>query len=211
MKLLVVDDDQLICDGLSIIMNSEEDIEVIGIAKNGQEAFDMCKTYRPDIVLMDIRMPEVDGIKGVKMIKKEFPEVRVLMLTTFQDDNYIKEAIKNGAQGYLLKNQGADVIIDSIKAAFKGSFICEKGVLNSLKEMIGDSPYSEENLKKYGISQREFQVLSLIAKGLNNKEISEQLFIGQGTVRNYVTSLLDKLELRDRTQLALFYLKRNKD
>lgn len=210
MKLLIVDDDQLICDGLSIILNSEDDIDVIGIARNGQEAFDMCKTHGPDIVLMDIRMPKVDGIKGVKMIKNEFPQVRVLMLTTFQDDEYIKEAIKNGAQGYLLKNQGADVIIDSIRAAYKGTFICEKGVISSLTEMIGDSPYSEQDLKKYDINQREFQVLSLISQGMNNKEISEQLYIGQGTVRNYVTSLLDKLELRDRTQLAIFYLKQEK-
>lgn len=210
MKILVVDDDQLVSDGLKIILDSEEDMEVIGLARNGKEAFDLCNFYKPDIVLMDIRMPDIDGIQGTKMIKEVYPCMKVLMLTTFKDDDYIKEAIKNGAEGYLLKNQGADTIIDSIRAAYKGTFICEKGVINAVRDMLDHSLQTTNCLNQYDLSQREQDVLVLIAEGMNNKEISENLFISQGTVRNYVSTLLDKLELRDRTQLAIFYLKCSK-
>lgn len=208
MKVEIVDDDVMVRDGLKMILDLEPDMEVVGVAGNGREAFDVCQSCSPDIILMDIRMPEVDGIQGTKLIKEHFKDVKILMLTTFKDDDYIKQAIKNGAEGYLLKNQSADVIIDAIRTLYKGSFVCEKGVMNSLKEMIeNETKKNESFIDHIDLSGREKEILELIAQGLSNKEIGDVLFIGQGTVRNYVTSLLDKLQLRDRTQLAIFYLK----
>lgn len=210
MKILIVDDDTLVRDGLKILIETEEDLEVIGVASNGKEAFEICKSHTPDIVLMDVRMPLIDGIQGTKMIKEKFPNVKVLMLTTFKDEDYILQAIKNGAEGYLLKNQSADVIIDSLRTLDKGTFVCEKGIMDVFKSMIEKRPYKQkDSLDNYNLSPREKEILELIAKGLSNKEIGEILFIGSGTVRNYITAILDKLELRDRTQLAILYLKLN--
>lgn len=205
MKVIIVDDDGLIRDSLKLVLGLEEDIEVIGTAKNGMEAFELCKADKPDIVLMDIRMPVMDGVLGTKLIKENFRDVKVVVLTTFKDDEYIREAIMNGAEGYILKNQSTDSIIESLRTVHKGNTVFEKDVVNAITGMI-----REERSKKpsdYNLSEREFEVLSLIAEGLSNKEISEKLFLGEGTIRNYITNILEKLELRDRTQLAIFYLK----
>lgn len=205
MKVIIVDDDGLIRDSLKLVLGLEEDIEVIGTAKNGMEAFELCKTDKPDIVLMDIRMPVMDGVLGTKLIKENFRDVKVVVLTTFKDDEYIREAVMNGAEGYILKNQSTDSIIESLRTVHKGNTVFEKDVVNAITGMI-----KEERSKKpsdYNLSEREFEVLSLIAEGLSNKEISEKLFLGEGTIRNYITNILEKLELRDRTQLAIFYLK----
>ncbi|QUI22944.1 response regulator transcription factor [Vallitalea pronyensis] len=208
MRIMIVDDDTLVSDGLKILIETEEDMEVVGVAANGREAFEQCATQTPDIVLMDVRMPLVDGIEGTKMIKEKFPHIKVLVLTTFKDEAYIIEAIKNGAEGYLLKNQSADVIIESIRTLNKGTFVCEKGIMDVFKSMIHQKPKQQlDALDQYGLSAREIEILALIAKGLSNKEIGEMLYIGTGTVRNYITSILDKLQLRDRTQLAILYLK----
>lgn len=205
MKVIIVDDDGLIRDSLKLVLGLEEDIEVIGTAKNGMEAFELCKADKPDIVLMDIRMPVMDGVLGTKLIKENFRDVKVVVLTTFKDDEYIREAVMNGAEGYILKNQSTDSIIESLRTVHKGNTVFEKDVVNAITGMI-----KEEKSKKpsdYNLSEREFEVLSLIAEGLSNKEISEKLFLGEGTIRNYITNILEKLELRDRTQLAIFYLK----
>lgn len=205
MKVIIVDDDGLIRDSLKLVLGLEQDIEVIGTAKNGMEAFELCKSDKPDIVLMDIRMPVMDGVLGTKLIKENFRDVKVVVLTTFKDDEYIREAVMNGAEGYILKNQSTDSIIESLRTVHKGNTVFEKDVVNAITGMI-----KEERSKKpsdYKLSEREFEVLSLIAEGLSNKEISEKLFLGEGTIRNYITNILEKLELRDRTQLAIFYLK----
>lgn len=205
MKVIIVDDDGLIRDSLKLVLGLEEDIEVIGTAKNGMEAFELCKADKPDIVLMDIRMPVMDGVLGTKLIKENFRDVKVVVLTTFKDDEYIREAVMNGAEGYILKNQSTDSIIESLRTVHKGNTVFEKDVVNAITGMI-----KEERSKRpsdYNLSEREFEVLSLIAEGLSNKEISEKLFLGEGTIRNYITNILEKLELRDRTQLAIFYLK----
>lgn len=205
MKVIIVDDDGLIRDSLKLVLGLEEDIQVIGTAKNGTEAFELCKADKPDIVLMDIRMPVMDGVLGTKLIKENFRDVKVVLLTTFKDDEYIREAVMNGAEGYILKNQSTDSIIESLRTVYKGNTVFEKDVVNVITGMM-----KEEKNKKpsdYNLSEREFEVLSLIAEGLSNKEISEKLFLGEGTIRNYITNILEKLELRDRTQLAIFYLK----
>lgn len=205
MKVLIVDDDALIRDSLKIILGLEDDIQVVGTACNGQEAFEICKRQIPDIVLMDIRMPVMDGVLGTKLIKDQFKDVKVIILTTFKDDEYIKEALKNGAEGYILKNQSSDSIIESLRTVAKGNTVFHREVVDTLSSMLREE--SRKDPLAFGITEREFEILKLIGEGLSNKEISTKLFLSDGTVRNYVTGLLEKLELRDRTQLAIFYLK----
>lgn len=205
MKVLIVDDDALIREGIKILLELEEDIEVVGIATNGREALEACKLNKPDLVLMDIRMPILDGVLGTKLIKEYSSDIKVVILTTFKDDEYIKEAIRNGAEGYVLKNQSSDSIIDSLRTVYKGNAVYEKEVAESITSML------KEGIKKapetFSLSTRDFEILALIGEGLSNKEISLKIFLSEGTVRNYVTELLEKLNLRDRTQLAIFYLK----
>lgn len=203
MKVLIVDDDALIRDSLKIILDLEEDIEVVGCAKNGQEAFEFCKNNDVDVVLMDIRMPVCDGVLGTKMIKELNKNIKILILTTFMDDEYIYQALKNGAEGYILKNQSSDSIIESLRAVFKGNVVFEREVAKVLTRI---KP-KKKSYDDYGLTEKEFQILKYIGEGLSNKEISQKLYLSEGTVRNYITTLLDKLNLRDRTQLAIFYIK----
>jgi DNA-binding NarL/FixJ family response regulator len=203
LRVIVVDDDALIRDSLKMLLELEEDIQVIGTACNGQEAFTLCQQDKPDIVLMDIRMPVLDGVLGTKQIKALFPDVRVVILTTFRDDEYIKEALKNGAEGYILKSQPADSIVDSLRAVAKGNTVLERDIASSLSAMLKD----DKKKLDCQLTDRETEVLGLVGQGLSNREIAEKLYLGEGTVRNYVTGLLEKLNLRDRTQLAIFYLK----
>lgn len=205
MKILIVDDDALIRDSLKILLGLEDDIEVVGTASNGQEAFDLVREKRPDIVLMDIRMPVMDGVLATKLIKENFKEVKVVILTTFKDDEYIKEAVKNGAEGYILKNQSSDSIVEGLRAVYKGNTVFEKAVVNVISSMFDNK--RKKNPEDFGLTEREVEILTLLSEGLSNKEIAEKMFLSGGTVRNYITSLLEKLQLRDRTQLAIFYLK----
>jgi DNA-binding NarL/FixJ family response regulator len=205
LKVLIVDDDALIRDSLKIILSLEEDFEVVGTACNGQEAFEMCQSGVPDIVLMDIRMPLMDGVLGTKLIKSHFKNIKIVILTTFKDDEFIKEAMKNGAEGYILKNQSSDSIVESLRTVGKGNTVFQREIADSLTLMLRDE--KKKKPESFGITDREFEILKLIGDGLSNKEISKLLFLSDGTIRNYVTALLEKLELRDRTQLAIFYLK----
>jgi len=204
-KVLIVDDDALIREGLQILLDTEADIQVIGTASNGQEALEMCRKTTPDLVLMDIRMPVMDGVLGTKLIKSHFRDIKVVILTTFMDDEYIKEALKSGAEGYILKNQPADSIIESLRAVCKGNIVLEREVANALSCMLREGKkLSPEGLD---ISPRELEILKLVGEGLSNREIAASLNLSEGTTRNYVTGLLEKLGFRDRTQLAIFYIK----
>lgn len=205
MKVLVADDDGLIRESLKLILELEDDIEVVGTAETGKQAFEMCGKLRPDIVLMDIRMPVMDGVLGTKLIKQAYENIKIIILTTFRDDEFIKEAIKNGAEGYILKNQSSDNIIESIRAVNRGNSVFQREIANVISSMIKDG--RKKNPKDYEITEREFEILKYIGEGLSNKEISQKLYLSEGTVRNYVTELLEKLCLRDRTQLAIFYVK----
>jgi DNA-binding NarL/FixJ family response regulator len=205
LKVLITDDDALIRDSLKILLDLEDDIDVVGTASTGQEAFEMCQKLSPDIVLMDIRMPVLDGVLGTKLIKKHFKDMKVLILTTFKDYEYIKEAIENGAEGYILKNQSVDSIIESIRTVYKGNAVFERNVVDTLSSMLRDEKTSRP--EDFDLTEKEFNILKFVAEGLSNKEIAQKLYLSDGTVRNYVTSLLEKLSLRDRTQLAIFFLK----
>lgn len=204
MRILLVDDDFLITTALKTILEADEEIEVCGSGKNGKEAVSLYASLIPDILLMDIRMEEMDGLAASKEILSRYPQARILLLTTFLDDEYIIQALKLGAKGYLLK-QDYNSIIPALKAVYSGqsvygSEITAKlpGLLNSQKSF----PWED-----YHIGPRELEVIDLVAQGLSNKEIAGKLYLSEGTVRNYLSAVLDKLELRDRTQLAVFYLK----
>ncbi|WP_088226785.1 response regulator transcription factor [Desulfosporosinus sp. FKB] len=205
MKVLIVDDDALIREGLKILLEIEDDFQVVGTASNGQEALEMCRWEKPELVLMDIRMPVMDGVLGTKLIKSQLREIKIVILTTFKDDEYIKEALKSGAEGYILKNQPADSIIESLRAVSKGNIVLEREVANTLSSMLKENKRATP--ERLNISQREFEILKLVGEGLSNREIAESLNLSEGTTRNYVTGLLEKLGFRDRTQLAIFFIR----
>ncbi|KAB3533587.1 response regulator transcription factor [Alkaliphilus pronyensis] len=205
MKVLIVDDDALIRDSLKIILELEDSFEVVGVAANGQEALNICSQKNVELVLMDIRMPVLDGVQATKEIKSRFNSIKVVILTTFMDDEYIKEALKNGAEGYILKSQSSDSIIESLKMVMMGNVVFEKDVVDTLKTIINKEKQKQE--LNFDLTNREMEIMKLVGEGLSNKEIAAKLFLSEGTARNYVTNLLEKLDLRDRTQLAIFYLK----
>ncbi len=196
MNLLVVDDDGLIRDSLKMLLETEEGWYV-RMAPDGEEAYRLCEERPPDVVLMDIRMPVCDGVAATKRIKRAYPEVKIVMLTTFTDDAYIASAIEAGAEGYLLKSTPADGIVERIRAVEKGAMVFDRGVGISAKKIT--APSFEQ------LTERENEILALVAAGLSNGEIAAKLYLSQGTVRNAVSAILEKLDLRDRTQLAVYY------
>jgi DNA-binding NarL/FixJ family response regulator len=198
MKLLIADDDGLIRDSLKMMLELETGWTA-RTASDGDEAFLLCKQETPDVVLMDIRMPVCDGVTATRRIKDAYPDIKIVMLTTYTDDGYIASAIDAGAEGYLLKSTPADGIVERIRAVEKGALVFDKGVKLSAKKT---------SITAFdALTERENEVLTLIASGLSNNEIAAKLYLSQGTVRNSVSTILEKLELRDRTQLAVYYWK----
>ncbi|MEN8907328.1 MAG: response regulator transcription factor [Clostridiales bacterium] len=203
MKILIVDDDALIRDGLKMILESEDNIEQIQYASNGEEAVKVCASFIPDVVVMDIRMPKMDGVQATRLIKEQYKNIKVLMLTTFKDAEYIKNAMNYGAEGYILKSSSSESIVKSIGAVYSGNVVLEKEVATMLTGMV----QKDKKEVKLNVTEKEYKIIELISQGLSNKEIAEKLFISEGTVRNNISIILDKLSLRDRTQLAIYYIK----
>ncbi|WP_425538301.1 response regulator [Microaceticoccus formicicus] len=206
-RLLLVDDEKLIRQGLQILLMNFEDIEVIGMASNGREAYEMVKSNKPDVVLMDIRMPEHDGIEGTKLIKSYDEDIKIIILTTFKDSEYIESALKLGASGYLLKDSSEELIYSAIKASLSGNIIIHPEMTTEILAAQCDLTPNTGLLEQGNITNRELEIMKLIADGLSNKEISESLFLSEGTVKNNISVILSKLELRDRTQIAVFMYK----
>jgi len=211
-SVLIADDDPFIRESLKLLVGMDPDIEVSAVAEHGEEALSLLMDgLHADVVLMDIRMPVCDGVEGTRRIRERYPDVRVLMLTTFDDDDYIVEALRNGASGYLLKNIPPDRIIQGIKTVHDGNMLIHPDIARKLTGMLRPTsqpvPRSAE-LEQFGLTPAEKKVVALIAEGLSNKEIAAQLYLSEGTVKNYVTDILGKLNLRDRTQIAIFYLKK---
>lgn len=205
-KVMLVDDEQLIRSGLKIMLETYPDIEVIHQAGNGREAFECCQIEVPDVVLMDIRMPDSTGIEGTKLIKEAYPEVNIVMVTTFQDTEYIVEAMQYGASGYLLKDSSYEAIYDGIKVALSGKVVMDATVSEKLvmQPKVPASSIEKTDISSLGLTEREIELIRLVSQGLNNKEISEALFLSEGTVKNNISTILSKLALRDRTQLVIF-------
>ena len=207
-KILIVDDQPIVCEGLNVILQLEDDFEVTGICHNGQEALDLCERINPDIVLMDARMPVVNGIAATNKISRLFPEIKVLILTTFNEDKLIFVGLQNGAKGFLLKDMQPDELCRSIRIVHAGGATLHPDVTLKVLERIstmgtGIAVNSLSGNSFDQLTNREKEVLRLIARGLSNTEISSALFIVEGTVKNHISSLLSKLGARDRTQLAI--------
>ncbi|WP_156323930.1 response regulator transcription factor [Bacillus sp. JCM 19034] len=181
-------------------MGKEEDFDIVHLATNGQEAIEFCTKEQPDVILMDIQMPIMDGIESTKKIKDQWPRVSIMMLTTFQDERNIRLALKAGAEGYLLKSASVENMAQQIRAIKAGSTVLDADVLKTIVQ--------PDRKALEGLTERETDIVELVAQGLSNKEIAEQLFLSDGTVRNTLSIVLDKLEIRDRTQLAIYYLQR---
>lgn len=212
-KIIIVDDEKLIREGLKIILSSYGDLEVLALCENGEQAYQYCMDNQVDVVLMDIRMGEYDGVLGTKLIKQNNDKVKVLILTTFNDSEYIQDALKYGASGYLLKDSSYDLIHGGIKAVYEGNIVVHPDIATKFiikdKNEEASSVDMEELKENTTLTDRELIIIKEIANGFSNKEIGEKLFLTEGTVKNNVTSILSKLSLRDRTQIAIFAFKNN--
>ncbi|WP_151733800.1 response regulator transcription factor ['Paenibacillus yunnanensis' Narsing Rao et al. 2020] len=208
--VVIVDDDPFIRESLKVLAGLDPQIQVTGAAGNGHEALALLQEQSPpDVILMDIRMPDCDGVEGTRLIKSAFPQVKVLMLTTFDDDEYIIEALRNGASGYLLKNIPPDRIIQGIKTVHEGNMLIHPDIARKLTGFLqpASRPEATPPLESYGLTKAEQTIVASIAEGHTNKEIAAELFLSEGTVKNYITEILGKLGLRDRTQIAILYWK----
>jgi DNA-binding NarL/FixJ family response regulator len=203
-RLLLADDDSLVRDGLAMVLQQSGEFLVSATARNGAEALEALSDDLPDVVLLDIRMPDMDGLVCCRKIRERYPQLPVLMLTTFQDDEYLAEALEAGAQGYLLKHQSADAVMLAIRNAVSGNLSFEPGVARALEVRAtdGDETFLD------GLPPRAIDVLRRLAEGCSNREIAEQLYLSEGTVRNYVSDLLQFADVRDRTQLVIWYYRR---
>lgn len=208
-RIMIVDDQSLVRDGLAMLLNLRPELEVVGTANNGMEAVQKAEEFQPEIILMDIRMPHTNGVEGTRLIKEQFPNIKVLMLTTFNDSELIFEALEQGASGYLLKDMATDTIVRAILTAHAGGVVLPQDItaqiVKELKRTKVDSIAEQRVPEQIGqLTEREIEVLRELGYGLNNKEIAEKLFITEGTVKNHVSNIISKLELRDRTQAAIF-------
>lgn len=200
MKVVIVDDDYLVVNSLKTIVNASS-IQVIDIGHDGGEAVELYSMHRPDIILMDIRMENMNGIDASRKILELDPEAKILLITTFQDDEYISQALSLGCRGYILK-QNIQGIIPAINAVYSGNMVFDSKIVSNIQKHSKKNPLPN-------LSERENDILLLVADGLNNKEIADKLYLSEGTVRNYISGMLEKFSLRDRTQLAVYYYKNN--
>ena len=200
--IAIVDDDILVAAALKTILESDESVTVIGTGSDGRDALRIYRELKPDVLLMDIRMKDMNGLDASETIFAEYPDAKVLLLTTFSDDEYIVKALKSGVKGYLLKQDYAS-IIPAIKAVYTGQTVFGNEITSRIPGLLEQK--HEFNYGDYEIGEREYEIITLIAEGLSNREIAGRLHLSEGTVRNYLSSILDKLDLRDRTQLAVFY------
>lgn len=205
-NVLIADDEELITNSLKMILDYEDDINVLFVCQNGDEAYEkVLQNNNIHVVLMDIRMPVCDGVLSTKKILKIRPDIKIIILTTFNDDEYIFEALKNGAKGYLLKNIKADEIIKAIRIVHEGNLLVHPEVATKLSSMLKAD--NKKLIYNLNLSETEIEIIKLISDGLNNREIAKKIFLTEGTVKNKITDILSKLKLRDRTQIAIFYLK----
>ncbi|HEX3046141.1 MAG TPA: response regulator transcription factor [Bacillota bacterium] len=206
-KVVVVDDQVMVREGIRHIIERDPEINVVGCAGSGPEAFDICQELQPDLVLMDIVMPEGDGIGGVKLIKQHYPGIKVIMLTTFNDDTNIVRALNNGADGYMLKDIFPEELIMTVKSAALGLGIVHKNTLGSVAQQIKESSQISilpESTTGFDLGERELAIIRMIVDGKDNKEIANALFISEGSMKNLLSGIFKKLVVKDRVQLAVF-------
>lgn len=205
-NILIAEDQELVRQGLKLMIETDEEFSVTAEAGNGQEAIDLCQSHRFDLIILDIRMPVMNGLEAARIIRKHYPDLIILMLTTFDDEEYVLEALKNQANGYLLKDGNADELIRSIRSALNGGLAIEDHVaakvMPTLMQSQTDTLKPDESL-----TQRELDIIACIGQGKNNQEIASELYLSVGTIKNLISGILGKLDLRDRTQIAIYALK----
>jgi DNA-binding NarL/FixJ family response regulator len=205
-RILIVDDQRILREGLRTLLSLESDFAVVAEAEDGQAALDQYAAHRPDVVLMDIRMPRLDGVEATRRLRERWPDARVIILTTFDDDAYVFDGLRAGALGYLLKDISGHELADAIRKVAGGGALIEpsvaRKVLAEFARLAEPARPANEQLPE-PLSERELEILRLLAAGANNRQIASQLFLAEGTVKNYVSTILDKLGVEDRTQAAL--------
>jgi len=206
-KVLICDDQEIVCEGLQRILESDSEISVVGTAHNGAEALEQIEKVKPDLVLMDLKMPVMNGIVATRKIREKTPDVCVLILTTFDDDEWLFDAIRSGASGYLLKDRPRAELIKAIKGTVRGESYVDPAVAGKLLNNVAQNiPQQPQNME-ISLSDREIEVLRLLAMGLSNADIAKRLFLSEGTVRNYTSAVFSKLNVSDRTQAVVVALK----
>jgi NarL family two-component system response regulator LiaR len=216
-RLLICDDQAIVCEGLRAILEGVRQIEVVGVANNGVEAIELTRTTQPDLVLMDLKMPRMNGIQATRAICEQFPDVRILVLTTYDEDDWVIDAIRAGAAGYVLKDTPQEDLLKAIMDTMQGWSHIDPQVAGKLLKRVADQPFGSaqgrpdrvlEDQKLIGqLSEREREVLGLLASGLSNAEIAQTLFLSDGTVKNYVSIIFSKLGVADRTQAAILAIR----
>lgn len=204
MRITVIDDDKLVAISLKTILEADSSIEVSAIGYDGKEAISLYESVQPDILLMDIRMEHMSGLEAAEQILQKYPDAKILFLTTFSDDEYIVKALHIGAKGYILK-QDFEGIAPALKAVYGGQSVFGGEIVGKLPVLMQTKEAFD--YEQYDIHEKEQSIIELVAEGLSNREIADKLFLSEGTVRNYISMILEKLGLRDRTQLAVFYYK----
>jgi len=207
-KVMIAEDQELIRQSLEFVISNKEDMKIVGLAATGKEAVELAKDKKPDVILMDIRMPEMDGVEASKVIKKMNPDIKIIILTTFDDDEYVFDALKNGASGYLLKGISLNELVESIRIVMNGGSLINPSVATKVCKFfsqMAEADYTSkiQNDALSSLNKNELKIMKLIGMGLSNKEITKELNFSEGTVRNYISNILSKLNLRDRTQIAI--------
>ena len=206
-KIVICDDQEVVCQGLKAILSTSDNLEVIGIANNGAEVVEFIENHPVDVALMDLKMPIMNGIHATKAIKEKFPDVKVLVLTTYDADAWLFDAIRNGADGYLLKDTSREALVQAIEEIINGNTPVDSKVAGKLFHQLAKQAMPGDSTLGQNLSDREREILKLITHGMANAEIAQTLFLSEGTVRNYVSSILEKLEVDDRTQAAVLALR----
>ncbi|AXQ77725.1 DNA-binding response regulator [Streptococcus chenjunshii] len=208
-KVMIVDDQELIRESLKIILSAYTEVEVIALVNDGEDVLEAIQQKKPDIILMDIRMPKMDGVLCTKLVKETYPDIKIIILTTFDDDEFIFSALKYGASGYILKGVSTEELHQAILTVYNGGAMINPDIATKVFKLFSQMAHSnidvaveEKNVKE--MSQNEWRIIQQVGFGLSNKEIAAKLYLSEGTVRNYLSGILSKLNLRDRTQLALW-------
>lgn len=215
-KIVIADDQELIRQSLSIVLNQREGLEVIDAVSNGQETIASVRKRRPDVILMDVRMPKMDGVQCTRIIKEHYPDIKIIILTTFDDDEFVYNALKWGASGYLLKGVSMDGLEKAIRTVYSGQAMINPDIATKVVRLFSrmakaDYAMTVDDSKLEDLTNTDWKIINGVVCGKSNKEIAENLILSEGTVRNYLSGILNKLDLRDRTQLAIWAVQKRAD
>lgn len=206
MRILICDDQAIVRDGIEMLLKLERDIFVVAKAQDGAHAVELATKHQPDLILMDLKMPVMNGIEATRVIHAQCPEIKILVLTTYDDDEWVMDALRAGAVGYLLKDTPREKVVEAVRGTFAGKSFLDPNVAGKLIQQVSSPQQKISTTITENLTEREVEILKLIARGMNNADIAQRLHLSEGTVRNYVSVILDKLNLTDRTQAAVVAL-----